>query len=177
MRVLLTEKRVQQILQGAATAQNARLHCAYAAFQNFGDFLVAETLEIAKNHSTAKYIGNFIERGLHYRLNFARCELVEWSGVHIFNFQLGLAFFRFRVNRNIFLQMTLEPAAVIQGFTNSDAIQPGLQRTTLAKAANAFEGLKKNFLRAVGSIAWIRQHAQDQVVHRGMVMRDEDVES
>ena len=118
-RVLLVEKRVEQIFQGAAAAQDARFHSAHATFQNFGNFLVAQTLQISQDDSAAKYFRNFVERVLYHGLNLARCELVEWSSLHIFNFQLGLAFFRFRVNRNIFLQMTLEPAAVIQGFTNS----------------------------------------------------------
>src|SRR5260370_36977390 len=73
--------------------------------------------------------------------------------------------------------MTLESTAVIQGFTNSDAVQPGLQRTALAKTANAFEGLEKNFPRAVSCIAGIGQHAQNQIEDRSMVVGNENAES
>src|SRR3981189_3307706 len=72
--------------------------------------------------------------------------------------------------------MALEPAAVIQGFANGDAIEPGLQRTSLAKTANSLEGFQENFLRRVGGVRRISQHPEDQVVDGSVVVIDEPVE-
>src|SRR5205814_6487545 len=147
--------------QRSTSAKNARFDGAHAAFKNFGDLFIAQSFEIAKNDGAAKDVGNLVQRILHHRLDFARSELVKWSRVHIFNLELALALFRFRVDRNILLQMTLEPAAMVEGFANSDAVKPSLQRAALAKMANPFEGFKKNFLRAVCRVGRIGQHAEN----------------
>src|SRR5713226_8454404 len=72
--------------------------------------------------------------------------------------------------------MTLEPALVIQRFANGDAIEPSFQRAALAKIANAAEGLQENFLGAVGGIGSVAKHAEDEVIDRRVIMRDEPVE-
>src|ERR1700686_4483089 len=56
-RVMLDEKRVEQILEGAASAQNARFDSADATFENFGDFFIAQTFQIAQDDRAAKHIG------------------------------------------------------------------------------------------------------------------------
>jgi len=70
---------------------------------------------------------------LHRLLNFVGGELIKRSRAQIFDLDGVVPFFGLRVDGDIFLQMPLEPTLVIQGFANGDAIQPGLQRTTLAK--------------------------------------------
>src|SRR6516164_6693756 len=72
--------------------------------------------------------------------------------------------------------MTLEPAAVIEGFAYGDAIEPGLQRAAPPKLANTLKGLEKNLLRAVRGVRGIAEHAQDEVKHRGVVVGDQPVE-
>ena len=72
--------------------------------------------------------------------------------------------------------MALEPAAMIQGLADGDAVEPGLQRTALAETANSFEGFQENFLRGVGGIRGVSQHAENQIVDRTVVMVDEPVE-
>src|ERR1700688_109667 len=64
-RGMLDEKRVEQIFEGAASAQNARFYGADATFENFGDFLVAQPFQIAKDDRTTKHVGNLAERALH----------------------------------------------------------------------------------------------------------------
>src|SRR5439155_18914607 len=88
-----------------------------------------------------------------------------------------LALFGFGVNRNVFLQVALEPALVIQRFANRDAVKPRFQRAALAEIANAAEGFQKNFLGAIGGIGSIAKHAEDEVIDRRMIVRDEPVES
>src|SRR5712671_1078764 len=73
--------------------------------------------------------------------------------------------------------MALEPTAMIEGLANGYAVEPSFQRTAVAEVSYPLEGLEKHFLRAVGRIGWVAQHAQDQIEHRGMVVGDEPVES
>jgi len=72
--------------------------------------------------------------------------------------------------------MTLEPALMIQRFANSDAVEPRFQRAALAEIANAAKGLQENFLGAVGGIGSVAKHAEDEVIDRRMIVRDEPVE-
>src|ERR1700751_1224500 len=72
--------------------------------------------------------------------------------------------------------MTFEPAAMIQGLANGNAIQPRLQRTALTKVTDSFERFQEHFLSGVGSVGRIPQHAEDQVVDRGMVVGYQPVE-
>jgi len=65
---------------------------------------------------------------------------------------------------------------VIQGFADGDAIQPGFQRTALAKTSDSAKRFEKNFLRSVGSVRSVSQHAQDQVVDRTVVVGDQPIE-
>jgi len=48
-----------------------------------------------------------------------------------------IAILGLRVDRNILLQMPLEPALVIERFADGDAIEPSFQRAALPKTANA----------------------------------------
>src|SRR5205807_6287048 len=70
----------------------------------------------------------------------------------------------------------LEPALVVQRFANRDAVEPRLQRTALAEIANSAESFQENFLGAVGGIGSIAEHAENEVIDRSMVVRDEPVE-
>jgi len=65
---------------------------------------------------------------------------------------------------------------VIQRFANGDAVEPRFQRAALAEIANAAKGFQKDFLGAVGGIGSVAQHAEDQVIDRRMIVRDEPVE-
>src|SRR5262249_5287130 len=143
---------------------------------NFGDFFVAQTFEIAQNHRAAEDIGNLREGRLHSALNFERGELIERRSTSVFNFQRRVAFFGFSVNRNVLLKVTLEPAAMIERLTNRDAIEPRLQRTAAEEIANPFERLEKNFLRGVGGVGCVPEHAENQVEDGGVVVRDQPVE-
>src|SRR6266704_2260410 len=105
-----------------------------------------------------------------------RRELLERRGSEILDFDAALAFFRFGVDGNILLKMTLEPALVIQRFANRDAVEPRFQRAALAETANAAKGLQENFLGAVGGIGSIAQHAENEVIDRCMIVSDEPVE-
>ena len=149
---------------------------ADAALQDFGDFFVAQSFEVAKDYGAAKDFGNFLERVLHGGLNFVRGELLERRGGEIFNLDGGVAFFGFGVDGDIFLQVALEPALVVQGFADGDAIEPGLERTALAETANATKRLQEDFLGAIGGVCDIAEHAQDQVVDRAVIVGDQPVE-
>jgi len=173
---MFTEQRIEKFLEGAAAAQDARFDRADAALEDFRNFFVAQPFQVAQDDGAAKDVGHLSERLLHDGLNFARSQLVEGRCVQVFDLDAGLALFGFGVNRNIFLQVTPEPAAVIEGFANSDAVEPSLQLTALTKQANALEGLEKNFLRAVGGVSGIAQHAQDQVENRSVVVSNQPVE-
>jgi len=72
--------------------------------------------------------------------------------------------------------MALEPAPMIQGFANGDAIEPGLQRTALAKAVNSLEGFQENFLSGVGGVGGVSEHPKGEVIHGSVVVIDEPVE-
>jgi len=72
--------------------------------------------------------------------------------------------------------MTLEPALMIQRFANGDAVEPRFQRAALAEIANAAKGFQENFLGAVGGIGTVAKHAEDEVIDRRMVVRNEPVE-
>src|SRR6267143_1807080 len=176
MNLLRPQKRLKNFSQRAAPAKDAGLHRADAALQNFGNFLVTQAFEITQNHGTAKNVGNLLQRAVDGCLNFQRGQLLERRGAEILDFDGRLPFFRLGVDRNIFLQMTLEPALMIQRFANSDAVEPRFQRAALAEIANAAKGLQENFLGAVGGIGSIAKHAEDEVIDRRMIVRDEPVE-
>jgi len=176
MNLLRPQKGLKNFFQCAASAKDAGLHGAYAAFENFGDFFVTQAFEIAQNHRAAKNFGNLLQSAVDGHLNFQRGKLLERRGAEILDFDVALAFFRFGVDRNIFLQMTLEPALMIQRFANGDAVEPRFQRAALAEIANAAKGFQKNFLSAVGGIGSVAKHAEDEVIDRRMVVRDEPVE-
>src|SRR5207245_3832837 len=65
---------------------------------------------------------------------------------------------------------------VIQSFANGDAIEPRLQRASAAEIPYAAESLQENFLRAVGGVGSVAEHAEDQVIDRSVIMGDEPVE-
>src|SRR6266700_158531 len=159
-----------------APAKDAGFDRADGAFQNFGDFLVTQAFEVAQNHRAAKNIGNMLQRFVNGHLNFQRRELLERRGTEILDFDAALAFFRFGVDGNMLLKMTLEPALVIQRFANRDAGEPRFQRAALAETANAAKGLQENFLGAVGGIGSIAKHAENEVIDRCMIVSDEPVE-
>src|SRR6266581_1030262 len=171
-----SQQRLENFFQRAASAKDAGLHRAHAAVKDFRNFLVAESFEVAQNHRNAKNIGNLLQRALHGHLNFLRRELLERSGGEILDFDPGLTLFRLGIDGNIFLQMTLEPTLVIQRFANRDAVEPSFQRAALAETANAAKGFQKNFLGAIGGVGRISEHAEDEVIDRRMIVRDEPVE-
>src|ERR1700722_8286774 len=158
-RFVLPKQRLEYLPESAAAAKNARLHGANAAFENFGDFVVTQSFESAQNHRGTKHAGNFLQSVLHGNLNFSRSELLKRCCTKIFNFYARVAFFGLGVDRNILLQMALEPSLVIQRFANSDAVEPGFQRAPLAELANAAEGFQENFLRTVGGVGSFAEHA------------------
>src|SRR5882762_4225668 len=170
------EQRLQKILERAAAAKNAGLHGAYTALENFRDFLIAETFEVAQNHGAAKDIGNLLQGAAHCYLNFNGGKLLERCSAMIFDFHVRVPFFRLGIDGNVFLQMPLEPALVVQRFANGDAIEPGLQGAALAKIANAAKGLQENFLGAISRVRSVAQHAEDEVIDRRMIVGDEPVE-
>jgi len=174
--LLRAQKRLKNFLEAAASAQDAGLHRADAAFQNFGNFLVTQTFEIAQNHRAAKNLRNLLQSAVDDRLNFLRRQLLEGSGAEILDFDARVALFRFGVERNIFLQVTLEPALVIQRFANRDAVEPRFQRAALAEITNSAEGFQEDFLGAVGGIGSIAEHAENKVIDRSVVVRDKPVE-
>ena len=174
--LLRAQKRLKNFFQRAASAKNSGLHRADAAFQNFGNFLVTQAFEVAQNHRAAKNIRNLLQSAVNGDLNFQSGELLKGRGAKIFDLDAGLPFFRFGIDGNILLQMTLEPALVIQRFANGDAVKPRFQRAALTEIANAAEGLQENFLGAVGGVRSVAKHAEDEVIDRRMVVRDEPVE-
>src|SRR5580704_6995626 len=58
------QQRLEEVFEGAATAEDAGLYRAGAALQDFCDFFVAQAFEIAEDHSAAEHFGNFLERAL-----------------------------------------------------------------------------------------------------------------
>jgi len=170
------QERLKNFFQGAAPAKDAGLHRADAAFQDFGDFLVAQAFEVSQNHRAAKNIGNLLQSAMHDYLNFQRRKLLEGRGAKIFDLDARLPFLRLGIDGNILLHMAFEPALVIQRFADGDAVQPRLQRATLAEIADAAESLQENFLCAVGSIGSVAKHAKDEVIDRCMIVSDQPVE-
>ena len=65
---------------------------------------------------------------------------------------------------------------MIQRFSDGDAVEPRFQRAALAEIADAAKGLQENFLGAIGGVGSIAEHAEDEVIDRGMVVGDEPVE-
>ena len=170
------QERLKNFFQGAAPAKDAGLHRADAAFQDFGNFLVTQAFQIAQNHRAAKDLRNLLQSAVDDRLSFQGRELLERRGAEILDFDARMTFFRFGVDGDIFLQVALEPALVIQRFANRDAVEPRFQRAALAEIANPAEGFQENFLGAVGGIGSIAEHAENEVIDRSMVVRDEPVE-
>jgi len=75
-----------------------------------------------------------------------------------------------------FLQMAFEPAFMIQRLADGDAVEPRFQRAALAEMANAAKGLQENFLATVSGIGSVAKHAENEVIDRRMIVRDEPVE-
>src|SRR5437879_13038209 len=73
------EQRLQKILQRAAAAKNSGLHGADTALEDFRNFLVAETFEVAQNHRGAKNVRNLLQGAAHSHLNFHGGKLLEWE--------------------------------------------------------------------------------------------------
>src|SRR5579875_1557377 len=122
------KQRIQQFLQGASAAQNARFHGSNRSFQNLGNLLVREALNVAQGV-------------LHSILHFARGKLFKWSGLRIPNIEGRLMLIDRRIERNLVAAVTAPPAAVVQSFANGNAIEPRLQRTAAAESADAAKSL------------------------------------
>src|SRR5437879_6480610 len=105
-----------------------------------------------------------MQRILHDGLNLARGQLLEGCGAEIFDFDGSLPFFYFGVDGDVFLQVAFEPAAMIERFADADAIEPGFQRAALPETANATKSLEEDFLRAIGGVRRITEHAEDEVI-------------
>lgn len=103
MRLALPQKRLENLSQRPAPAQNSRFHCPHAALEDLRHFLVTQSFQIAQNDRGAKYIRNFLQSALHGDLNFARSELLERRGTEILDFNRRVTLLGRRVNRNIFL--------------------------------------------------------------------------
>ena len=155
------EERIKKILQGATPAQDAGLDGADAALENLGDFFVAEAFKVAQNHGAAERMRDLLQSLVHNGLKFLRSEKVEGRGAGVFDFESGVPLVGSRIDGNVFLEMALEPAAVIERFADSDAVEPGLERAAAMEAANSLEGFQKNFLSSVGGIGSITEHADD----------------
>src|SRR5580700_2823918 len=156
-----TEQWFENFFESAAAAKDAGLHRAYAHFQHFGDFLVAQTLEVSQDHRAAKDLRNLLQSDLHRYLNLLGCEPIEGSSAEVRDVDLGKTFFGLGVNRDILLQVALEPAAMIERFADRDAVEPSLQGAALSKLADALEGFQENFLSGVGSVSGIAEHAKN----------------
>src|ERR1700687_5734878 len=174
-RFVLAEPRFQKVLQRAASAQDARLYGAYAALEDFGDFLVGQTFQIAKDYRAAKYFRNFLKGLVHGLLNFVGAQLLEMLRAQILDFNRAAPFFGFRVDGNVFLQVALEPALVVQGFAKGDAVEPGFQGASLAKTSDSAKRFQENFLRSLRGVRGVSEHTQDQVVRRAVVVGDQPV--
>ena len=172
----LAEERLQNFLERAAAAKNAGFHGAHAHFQNFGHFFVAQAFQIAQDDRAAKDVRDLLQGALDDYLNFLRRKLIEGSSAQILYIDLGKSFFRLRINRDVLLQVALEPAAVIQCFANGDAVQPGLQGAALTEMANTLECLQENFLGGIGGIRSVAEHAEDQIENGTVVVSDQPVE-
>src|SRR5262249_49046349 len=177
MRLAVGKHWLQNFFQRTAPPKDSGLHGTDVALENFSHLLVAEAFEVAQNHGSAKDLGKPLQGAADSHLNFLSCKHLERRGAEILNFQMCVAFLRPDVDRNVLLQMALEPALVVQRFSNGDAVEPSFQRAALAEVANAAEGLKKNFLGAIGGIGSVAKHAEDEVIDRRMVIGDEPVES
>src|SRR5437870_7756885 len=171
------QERLKNFFQGAAPAKDAGLHRADAAFQDFGDFLVAQAFEVSQNHGAAKNIGNLLQSTVHRRLDLQRSKLLEGRSAKSLDLDASLPFLRLGIDRNIPLHMALEPSLVIQGLSDGDAVEPRFQRAALAEIADAAEGLQENFLGAVSGVRSVAKHAEDEVIDRRMIVSDKPVES
>src|SRR5437763_14242376 len=71
------QERLKNSFQRTAPAKEAELHRFDAAFQDFGDFLVAQAFEVSQNHRAAKNIVNLLQSAVHDYPNFQRRKLLE----------------------------------------------------------------------------------------------------
>src|SRR5216684_3644913 len=165
----LAEPRFQKFLQRAAPAQDAGFYRADTALKDLGDFLVGQAFQVAEDYRAAKHFRNFLKGVLHGLLNFVGGELLKRRGAQILDFNRAVPLFGFGVDRNIFLQVTLEPALMIQRFAKGDAVEPRFQRAALAKTPDSTKRFQEDFLRAIRGVRSVSQHAQDQVEDRAVV--------
>jgi len=171
----LRQKRFEQVFESAATPKDSRFYGADAALQDFGDFFVAQSFEIAKDYGAAKDLRDFLKRVLHGCLNFVRRELIERRLREIFNLDGDVAFFGFGIDGDVFLKMALGPSLVVQRFADGDAIEPSFERAALTETANATERLEEDFLGAIGCIGDIAEHAQYKVIDGAVIVGNKPV--
>ena len=169
-------QRIQNFTQQAAPAKNPRFHGADRDFQDFGDFFVRQTFEIAEDHSAAEYRRHLIERLTNAGLHLRGFKLFKRRRVGSGKIQSRAATFLFHVNRNLLAVMTPAPTAMIERLSHRYSVEPGFQRAALPESANPLEGVKENFLRDVGSIGRVRKDAVGEVVHSRVVVGDQPVE-
>jgi hypothetical protein len=62
--------------------------------------------------------------------------------------------------------MPTKPSAMIPGFINGDAVNPGLERTLAAECSNIPKNLEKYFLNHIGRVGRIVHQAADHAVDR-----------
>ena len=80
------------------------------------------------------------------------------------------------VDGDLLLFVARPPAALVGGFAQSDAVEPGAQAGFAVEAANAAEDLDEDFLGDVGGVGGVVEAAGDQRVERLMILRDEQSE-
>src|SRR5579883_177756 len=116
----------QNLSQCLPAAQYARLHCTERDFENRGNFLVAQILDVPQNYSRSEFWIQLLERGFYQRARFMIRGLIEGRPAGI-----GEAVDMRRCafvlpERHLLPLMARKPAAMIVSLIHRDAIDPSL---------------------------------------------------
>jgi len=171
------DKWIQNFLEQAAAAKNARFHGADGNFENFGDLFVGKVFEVAQNYGASKNFRNLGQRVAHFGLHLVHLETFEGRSLAVFQVERGMLALFFGVYRNLLTMMTPAPAAMVESLPDADTVKPGFEGAAAAEIANTAKGAKENFLSNIGGVGAIGEDAVNQVVNAGVVVRDEPIES
>ena len=158
-------------LQVSAATHQARLDGAEMDAKDFGDLFIAEALDVAQHDYGLEGLGNLADGGFDLvaqlsvggevegRLLPVDKRVFEMKGLAILPGELLL-------DSDLLALVAAPPAALVGGFVQGDAVDPGAEAGFAMEVGDAAVDLNEDVLGDVGGFAGIGDGARDERIER-----------
>ncbi len=159
-------------------AHKPRLDRAQMDVEDFRDLFVAEAFDIAQDDHGLEWLGHLANGSFYLLAHLCVCREIEGRFVLIDQRVLeteGFAILgrEFLLNSDFLALVAAPPAALIGGFMQGDAVDPGAQAGVAMKIADAAVDLDEDILGDVGGFAGVGNGARDERVERAVILSDQ----